>query len=96
MTGTFEVLNGDTKVSFEFTADTTKVQTVIGDAAHWLWGGTEEDWALLSNQDKLDLVDKHIKDQVIKIATVYLRSAGEAEAREAAEQTALDDYDLGV
>ena len=102
MTGTFEVLNGNTKVNFEYTADTTKVQTVIGDCAHYLFdnqgigrGQQPVDFDTLTNQEKLDLVDEHLRKEVIKIATVYARTAGETAGREAAEAAALVNYDLG-
>ena len=71
MSGAFEVLNGDVTVRFEYTADLTKVQTVIGDAAHYLFdnqGGEQSPIAFgdLTNQDKLNLVDAHIKKEIIR------------------------------
>ncbi len=95
MTGTFKQNNGTTTVTFEYEADTTKVQTTVGDAAHYLFDhgygdhGTEESpivWADLSNQDKLDIVDKHLV-KVIKDAakTYHIVSAGDT-ARDTAQE----------
>lgn len=94
MSGTFEVDGNQVTVAFRYTANLTKAQTVIIDAAHWLWSGTEEDWEQLSNQDKLDLVDTHVRKTIIKIATTHIRSVGETAARIQSEQDAEDNYEL--
>jgi hypothetical protein len=45
MIGTFEVLNGTTKVTFEVTANTTLVINVVGHTAEYLWNiGYGDSW----------------------------------------------------
>ena len=105
MTAVFEVLNGDVTVRFEYTADLTKVQTVISDAAHRLWDtgagyhGTKNSPILfddISNQQKVDIVDQYVKQEILALARNYLTTISRNAAVVQAELDANDIYDLGT
>ena len=77
---TFTTADGLTKISFEYTATTAKIEAVVGDASEMLFDrglgdhGDEEApivFADLSNQDKLDLVDDYIKDIIVNRANQF-------------------------
>ena len=80
---TFTTADGNTKISFEYTATTAKIVEVLSDASEALFDrgrgdhGTEETpivFADLSNTDKLDIVDEYIKDTVVNMANDKLLS----------------------
>lgn len=73
----FAVTGSNTKVTFEYTLPTNKMQNVVGNAAEHLWNkgygnhGTEASpilFSSLTNQQKLDLVDEFVKVVVNNIA----------------------------
>jgi len=83
MSATVTTDNGNTTVSFAYTATTEKIVSVIGDCSESLFDrgrgdhGDEETPIVfddLSNQDKLDLVDAYIKDVIINMANAKLLS----------------------
>ena len=91
MASTFVTSNGDTTIKIEFTALTEKIQSIVGDASHYLWDkgfgdhGSEETsivWADLSNQDKLDLVDEHLKTVIIGLSNTYKSNKAQDDARD--------------
>ena len=70
MTAKFTVIGTDIKVSFEYTAKLAMVQSIVGACAEYLFEhgygdhGTEEvpiQFGSLTNQQKLDIVDAHIR-----------------------------------
>lgn len=76
----FTVSGTDTKITFEYTALTAKIQSIVGDCAEYLFNhgygnhGTEEAPILftdLTNQQKLDIVDKHVKQVIIDAANTF-------------------------
>ena len=80
MTGTFEVNENNTKIVFEYEALTATILNIVEDASQHLFDkgygnhGTEENPILfneLSNQEKLDIVDTHLKRVVINLANTY-------------------------
>ena len=91
MIGTFTVLNGNTKITFEVTAPTQTVQDVVGDAAEWLWvhgygnHGTPEspiDFDDLTNQQKLDMVADHIQIVILDLANTFKAVKAASDARD--------------
>ena len=59
----FQVNNGNTTVSFDYTATTAKIQSVVGDVAENLWkkelnaeGEITNPFADATNQEKLDVI----------------------------------------
>lgn len=96
MAGTFEVSGTDLTIEFSYTGNLEKVQEIVTDAAHYLFehGGTEEEPVVfdsLSNQEKLDLVDEHVKRVILDMANSYKSNAAQIAAREAAS---LAEYEL--
>jgi hypothetical protein len=84
----FSVAGGDTTITCSYIASTTVMQTNITDAAHYLYNLGEEyrikvgnNYVLfenLTNQQKLNMVDKFIRKSVIGIAAQYKFQADEA------------------
>ena len=96
MTAEFEVNGNQTTVRFEFTADTTKVQAVVTDAAHWFYNQDEgEDFESLTNQQKLNVMDKKIKRFILDAARSYYFIVSAATARDQAIQDCDNNYNLG-
>ena len=97
MAAIFTVQGTDLKVTFTYIAPLAKMQEVALDAAHYLWEhgygdkGTEEEPILfddLTNQEKLDLLDTHVRRVIIDIAKDYHVNAEQILAREAAQEYA--------
>lgn len=91
MAGSFEVIGSDIKVHFEYQAPTATVISIVGDAAEYLFDkgfgnhGDEENpivFGDLSNQDKLDLVDDHVRKVIINLANTFKSQAAQVAARE--------------
>ena len=83
MTARFEVSGNKTKIIFEYEAETSKMQSVIEDAAEYLFKETEEiKFSDLSNQQKLDLVDNHVKRVVLDLANTFKSVKAQDAARE--------------
>ena len=102
MSGVFQTTNGTTKVKFIFTADTAKVNSVILDAAAHLWkeetdknGVVTNPFDQATNQEKLDVVDAHVKTVILNLAKTFKSNLDQVAARELAETNASTNYDLG-
>ena len=74
----FTVNGTKTKVIFEYEALTDKIASVIGDVAENLWREeTDEDGVVTNpfedatNQEKLDVVDKHVKGVIVDMANYF-------------------------
>lgn len=100
MTGSYEVIDTETKISLVEQAVTAKVQSVMGDAAHLLFDrgmgdhGTEETPIVfddLTNQEKLDIVDRYVWRGVLALANSYKSEEAQRIAR---ETEAADPYDF--
>ena len=74
---TTKTTDGQTEVSFNYTATTAKIVSVLSDASEALFDrglgdhGSEEApivFADLTNQDKLDIVDGYLKDIIVNMA----------------------------
>ena len=92
---TFQVSGTKTTVSFDYEALTAKAQSVIGACAEHLWKeetdeeGVTNPFADASNQDKLDIVDAHVKSVLLDMANSFISNKAQAEAREDAEDSKL-------
>ena len=100
MAGTFLVDGINTTVTFEYAALTTTVQSVVGDAAEYLFDkgygnhGTEEIpivFADLTNQEKLDIVDAHVRSVILALANTHKSVKAQEAAREV---EASSEYDI--
>lgn len=94
MTGKFTVSGSNTTVEFSYTALTATIQSIVGGCAEYLWEhgygdhGTSENPILftsLSNQQKLDLVDAHVKNVIVDAANTQ-KSVKAQEAARVAEE----------
>jgi len=94
MISTFTVLTDKTTITFKATALTTLVQSILGSAAEYLFDkgygdhGTEETpkvFADLTNQQKLDLVGKHLKQVILDLANTQKINKAQEEVREIEE-----------
>ena len=101
MSAEFEVINGELKITFEYQAETTKVQAIIEDAAEYLlshgygYYGADDKPVLfedLTNQEKLDLVNLHVRQVIINLANSWKSTEAQRIAREA-EAVDLHEFD---
>ena len=96
MAGTFEVDGTDVTVAFSYTAPIDLVQSVIDSAAEYLWvEEIVEDVAVnpfedASNQEKLDIVDAHVKRVVLELANTINSFKAQRKARENQESKKYD------
>ena len=100
MTANFEVLNGELMITFEYQAETTKVQAIVEDAAEYLWNhgygdhGADEEPILfedLTNQQKLNLVDLHVRRVILDLANSWKSTEAQRIARETETES---EYEL--
>ena len=100
MTSKFTVIGTETKITFEWTALTEKIVSIVGDCAEYLWNhgygnhGTEEAPILfddLNNNQKLALVEAHLKDVIINASNTFKSIKAQDAARDAEE---LNKYEL--
>jgi hypothetical protein len=80
MTGKFTVSGSNTNIIFTYTAPTAYIQNVVGACAEYLWNtgygnhGTPESpilYTSLTNQEKLNLVDEHLRRVVLGCANTF-------------------------
>lgn len=90
MTANFEVINGKLRVVFWYQADLDKTQAISEDAAEYLWNTTygqyDENNELLpfddlTNQEKLDLVDLHVKQVILDLSNTFKSMEAQEVAR---------------
>jgi len=100
MAGTFVVNGPNITIKFEYITLTANAISIVGDCAHYLWDvgygnhGTIEEPILfedLTNQQKLNIVDAHIKRVMIDASNTYKSVVAQEAAREA---EAANEYDL--
>lgn len=100
MASSFTVNGSNTTITFAYTKDTTTIQSIIGNAAEYLWNhgygdhGTEAApilFSSLTNNQKLALVEDHIKDVVVDAANTFksVKAQDEAKAAEEANKFVL-------
>ena len=94
MTSKFTISGTDTKITFEWTALTAKIVSIVGDCAEYLWEhgygdkGSEEEpivFADLNNNQKLQLVEAHLRDVIINASNTFKSNKAQTLAREAEE-----------
>ena len=102
MTAKFTVSGADTTITFTYTATTAKMQAVIGDCSEYLWDhgygnhGTMEApelYSALTNNQKLALVDTHIRRVILDAANTNKSLKAQTVARDAEE---LAKHDMGA
>jgi hypothetical protein len=90
MTAKFTVSGTSTTITFTYTALTTQIQSIVGGAAEYLWnvgygnhGDAEKPilFTSLTNQQKLDLVDEHLKRVVLDAANTQKSVKAQEAAR---------------
>lgn len=91
MAGTI-VDNGDGthSIVFTYTAETQRINDTVNDAVEYLY--REEDFDTLTNQDKVDWLDRWFRDEVVKYATRQHVGDGVDAARIAATDEAGSRY----
>ena len=94
MTSKFTIIGDKTKITFEWESLTTLIQSIVGDCAEYLFNhsygdhGTEEAPILfgdLNNNQKLALVEAHLKDVIINASNTFKSNKAQTIAREAEE-----------
>ncbi len=94
MAAAFEVDGNNLMIKFEYAGPLAKTQEVAVAAAHYLWEhgygdhGTDEEPILfddLSNNEKLVLIDKHVKRVIMDAAHTYHVNARQSAERKAAQ-----------
>ena len=94
MTSKFTIIGDKTKITFEWESLTTLIQSIVGDCAEYLFNhsygdhGTEEAPTLfddLNNNQKLALVEAHLKDVIINASNTFKSNKAQTIAREAEE-----------
>ena len=80
MTSKFTIDGTDTTITFSWTALTEKIVSIVGDCSEYLWEhgygdhGTEETPIVfddLNNNQKLALVEAHLKDVIINASNTF-------------------------
>jgi hypothetical protein len=70
--GSFVVNGGQTSIKFIYSADTSTVLNVCTDAAHKLWGGSDDTlFNSMTNQEKLNIIDFFIRRTILDLAQQY-------------------------
>ena len=95
MSSKFTVIGTETKITFEWTALTAKIQSIVGDCAEYLWnhgyGNQDVLFTNLTNNQKLALVEAHLKDVIINASNTNKSIKAQDAARDAEE---LAKYEL--
>ena len=68
MSSKFTVSGTDTKITFEWTAPTTLIQSVVDDCAEFECRNIGIDFSSLTNSQKLTIVEHFIRDAVLGAA----------------------------
>jgi len=80
MTSKFTISGDQTTITFSWTALTEKIVSIVGDCSEYLWEhgygdhGTEETPIVfddLNNNQKLALVEAHLKDVIINASNTF-------------------------
>ena len=96
MSSKFTTIGTKTKITFEYEHDTAMIVSVVDDCAEYLWEhgygdkGTEEAPIVfddLNNNQKLALVEAHLKDVIINAANTHKSIEAQEAARDAEELT---------
>ena len=91
MTGIFKVDGTKVTVAFSYTAKIELVQDVVNACAEHLWIDEENLFIDTSNQDKLDIVDKHIKSVLLNMADTFKVNKAQELVREEAVSHTLGE-----
>jgi hypothetical protein len=100
MTSKFTISGDQTTITFSWTAPTEKIVSIVGDCSEYLFDhgygdhGTEEEqivFADLNNNQKLQLVEAHLKDVIINASNTFKSIKAQDAARDAEE---LNKYEL--
>lgn len=103
MTAKFTVNGANTTITFEYTAVTAKVSAIVNDCAEYLWWHGYGDHGVdpvtgldtkffkdLTNQQKLNLVDQHVRRVILDCANTNKSEKAQTAAR-LAEEAAKHD-----
>jgi hypothetical protein len=89
MSSKFTVIGSETKITFEWTALTSKIQSIVGDCAEYLfdhgYGVDGKVFSDLTNVQKLALVEAHLKDVIVNASNTFKSIKAQDAAREAEE-----------
>lgn len=94
MSASFTVNGSNITIKIEYTAPIGTMQSVLGDAAEYLWieetdeeGNVTNPFADATNQEKLNVLDAYIKSVIVNLANTHKSIKAQKAAREAEEQT---------
>ncbi len=68
MAATFEVDGDNVTITFTFSPTLESGQNILDLASKAMFNGSEEEWQALTNQEKLDIVDRLVRRTVIATA----------------------------
>jgi len=103
MTAKFTVSGSNTKIIFEYIAPTAKISEIALAAAGYLWEhgygdhGSEDGPILFddtSNQDKLNMIDAHVRRVIMDLAKSHTVTASQVEARKTAIVYAKENLNM--
>ncbi len=89
MTAKFTVDGNNTKIIFEYETTTEIIQAIVEDASHYLWKeviDSDVTFEDLTNQEKLDLVNEHVKLVIMNLANTYKSIKTQEDARTLEEE----------
>ncbi len=88
MSASFSTENGQTTVTFWYTAPTATVAAIAGGAAEYLWqeefdenGEVINPFDEATNQEKLDVLDAHVRRVIVDLANTNKSVKAQALAR---------------
>lgn len=91
---------GKTAIRFTYSADTAKLQAIVGNFAQMLHSrgagpvdgnGKQIPFATLTNQQKLDIIDQHLLNEMVSGAKRHRASIATKAAQEGVESTPEQD-----
>lgn len=92
MTATLTTASGNTTLKFEYTATTDIMIDILGDAAEYLWKEeVDDDGEIINlfedatNQEKVDIIDDHVKRVIVDLANTFKSQKAQRLAREVEE-----------
>ena len=99
MSAEFEVIGDELKITFEYQGELAKVQSIVEDAAEYLCHaypledeeGELIPFADLTNNQKLDILDQHVKRVILDAANTFKSTEAQRIAR---ESEAESEYNL--
>ena len=84
MSSSISTTGPNTTITFAYTASTTTMVSIVGDAARYIWDSTGGDVAVftaMTNAQKVALVEEYIRKTIVDLANVYKLAQAQAETK---------------